>query len=265
MDLTWIHAIILISSGLVVGFINTLAGGGTIISLSVFMFFGLPPMVANGTNRIAVLLQNVTAVANFSRKKMIDWDKALRLAIPISLGAIAGAFLANIISNHFFNYFFGFVIIIFGITLIFEPKRWLKEKSNLVHRSLQWWHYLLFFLIGIYGGFIHVGVGYLILGSLVLGTGNELVKANAIKNFLVLSYIPVSLLIFALQGNVNWQYGLIHGIGNVVGAQIASSIKYKNSGIIIRYVMIALIVVVILQLFQVINSQIISDWLKNLS
>jgi uncharacterized protein len=264
MDLTWIHVVILVCSGLVVGFINTLAGGGTIISLSVFMFFGLPPVMANGTNRIAVLLQNITAVANFSKKKMIDWNKALRLAVPITLGGVAGAFFANIISNVFFNYFFGFVIVLVGITLIFNPKRWLNEKENLVRKALKWWHYLLFFFIGIYGGFIHVGIGYLIMGSLVLGTGNELTKANAIKNFLVLSYIPLSLVIFAVQGNVNWEYGLIHGIGNIAGAQIASSIKFKHSGNLIRYIMIALIIVVILQLFQVINPQILSDWLKNI-
>ena len=264
MDLTWIHVIILVCSGLVVGFINTLAGGGTIISISVFMFFGLPPVVANGTNRIAVLLQNTTAVANFSKKKMIDWNKALRLAIPIALGGTTGAFLANIISNVFFNYFFGFVIVLIGITLIFKPKQWLNEKENLVHKALKWWHYLLFFIIGIYGGFIHVGIGYIILSSLVLFTGNELTKANAIKNFLVLSYIPLSLIIFAVQGNVNWAYGLIHGIGNIAGAQIASSIKFKNSGNFIRYIMIALIIVVILQLFQVINAQLISDWLKKI-
>lgn len=265
MDLTWIHILILICSGLFVGFINTLAGGGTIISLSVFMFFGLPPIVANGTNRIAVLLQNITAVANFSRKKMIDWNKALRLSLPIMTGAVAGTFLTNLISNVFFNYFFGFVIIIFGITLLLEPKKWLTEKETLNHKPLRWWHYLLFFLIGIYGGFIHVGIGYIILGTLVLGTGYELVKANAIKNFLILSYIPVSLLIFAFQGNVNWTYGLIHGIGNIIGAQIAASITVKkNSGMFIRNIMIVLIVIVILQLFQVINPQIINDWLKNI-
>lgn len=253
MDLSWVHVCVLILSGLLVGFINTLAGGGTIISLSVFMFFGLPPIVANGTNRIAVLLQNITAVINFQRKKLIDWYKALHLALPIIIGSILGALLANVISNNFFRYFFAVVVVAVGATVILKPDRWLKEKEQLVHKPLNLWHYLLFFVIGLYGGFMHVGVGYMILAGLVLGTGNELVKANAIKNFLVLSYIPFSLLVFALEGNVCWTYGLIHSIGNIIGAQIASQMAVTKGGKLIRYIMIVLMVVVVLQLLGVIS------------
>ncbi|MEG1556131.1 MAG: sulfite exporter TauE/SafE family protein [Bacteroidales bacterium] len=228
MDLSWIHVIVLICSGLLVGFINTLAGGGTIISLSVFMFFGLPPMVANGTNRIAVMLQNTTAVINFQRKKIIDWNKGLHLMVPIILGAVLGALFANQVSNTIFNYAFAVIAFLVGVTIIFKPDRWLKEKENLVHAPLRIWHYLLFFVIGIYGGFMHVGIGYMILAGLVLGTGNELIKANALKNLLVLSYVPFSLIVFAIQGNVCWSYGLIHAIGNIIGAQIAAQFAIKK-------------------------------------
>lgn len=263
MDLTWIHALMLIISGLFVGFINTLAGGGTIISLSVFMFFGLPPVVANGTNRVAVLLQNMTAVINFSRKKMIDWNKALRLAIPIIPGAVLGAFLANLISNTYFNYIFGIVVIVFAILLLVKPDKWLKEQENLIRKPLRFWHYMIFFLIGIYGGFIHVAVGYMILFALIIGTGNELLKANAIKNFLVLVYIPFSLAVFAFEGNVNWTYGLIHAIGNIIGAQVGALIAIKKGAPFIRYMMLILLAVVILQLFGVLDPEAIAVWLRN--
>lgn len=262
MDISWGHAGILILSGLFVGFINTLAGGGTIISLSVFMFFGLPINVANGTNRVAVLLQNITAVANFSKQKLIDWSRALRLAIPIIVGAVVGSLLVDYISVKYFHYIFGIIILLFALLLIFHPDRWLKEKKNTIDKPLSIKHYILFLLIGIYGGLIHIGVGYMILFTLIFGTGNELVKANALKNFLVLAYIPFSLFVFAIQGNVNWTYGLIHAIGNIAGAQIGAMIAVKKGAPMIRYVMIALIIVVILQLFGVIDPAAISEWLK---
>lgn len=262
MDLNWIHFIILITSGLLVGFINTLAGGGTIISLSVFMLFGLPPNVANGTNRIAVLLQNTTAVINFSKKKLIEWPKAIRLAIPVIGGSVAGAILANLISNSYFHYFFGAVILFSGVMLLIQPGRWLEEKKDLIGKPLRAWHYILFFLIGIYGGFIHIAVGYMILTALVLGTGNELVKANAMKNFLVLSYIPFTILIFGLQGNIDWELGLIHSIGNIIGAQIASSFAIRKGGRLIRYMMLLLIIVVLFQLFGIIDAGVVSQWLQ---
>ena len=262
MDLTWIHFIILISSGLLVGFINTLAGGGTIISFSVFLLFGLDPVTANGTNRIAVLMQNTTAVANFARKNLIDWQKGFKMAIPIIIGAIVGTLFANIISIPHFNLIFGIAIIFFTIILIIEPNRWLHEKEKLIHKPLGFLHYFLFFLIGIYAGFIHVGIGYFLLFMLIFGTGNELVKANAMKNFLVLAYIPFSIAIFAIQGNINWTYGLIHAIGNVIGAQIGAMIAIKRGAGFIRWVMIVLIFIVALQLFGIIDPISIAEWMK---
>ena len=88
MDLTLTTGILLIISGIMVGFINTLAGGGTIISISLFMFLGLPPVVANGTNRIPIIFQTLTAVFLYQKKKLIDWNKGIKLSIPIVLGNI---------------------------------------------------------------------------------------------------------------------------------------------------------------------------------
>lgn len=255
MDLTWVHALILICSGLIVGFINTLAGGGTIISLSVLMLMGLPPVVANGTNRVAIIAQNITAVINFHRKKLIDWKKSFKLSIPVVMGAIIGAIIGNQVSNTFFNYVFGGISVFFAISLIFQPNRWINEREELLHAKIAPYMYILFFFIGIYGGFIHVGIGYLLLAALVLGTGNELVKANAMKNLLVLIYIPISLVIFALAGNVNWTFGLIHAIGNIIGAQIASHFVITKGARFIRYIMIFLIFIVILQLFGFITPE----------
>ncbi|MDR1182621.1 MAG: sulfite exporter TauE/SafE family protein, partial [Bacteroidales bacterium] len=86
--------IILVISGTIVGFINTLAGGGTIISMSLFMLLGLPPVVANGTNRIPVILQNLVSVINFYRDKKLDLKKAIHSTIPVAVGSLLGSSLS---------------------------------------------------------------------------------------------------------------------------------------------------------------------------
>jgi uncharacterized membrane protein YfcA len=253
MELTWVSIIILICSGIIVGFINTLAGGGTVVSLSVFMFLGLPPLVANGTNRIGIIFQNTTAVAYFQKNKLIDWQKVIRFAIPIVLGSITGAIIAGFLSNELFQYIFAGVVILFGISMIFNPDRYIHERTDLVNRKTSVLQYLLYFFIGIYGGFVHVGIGYLFLAVLVLSNGYDLLKANVLKNVLVLFYIPFSLFIYAWQGNVCWSFGLIHAIGNIVGASLAARLAVRKGAPFIRYIVLALVGIVILQLLGVIT------------
>jgi uncharacterized membrane protein YfcA len=256
MELTWISIIILICSGIIVGFINTLAGGGTVISLSVFMFFGLPPLVANGTNRVAIVLQNATAVACFQKNRLIDWRKIIHLAIPVILGSLAGAAIAGIISNKLFLYIFAGVVIMFGISMIFNPDKYLYERTLLVSRKISIWQYIIYFLIGVYGGFVHVGIGYLFLAALVLGSGYDLLKANVIKCVLILFYVPFSLFIYAIQDNVYWSFGLVHGLGNIIGAWLAARLAIKKGAPFIRYIVMILIVIVILQMFGVIQFKV---------
>lgn len=245
--------IALITSGLLVGFINTLAGGGTIISLSLFMILGLPPAVANGTNRIAVIIQNLVAVENFRKQKIVDTNKGIRLAIPTTIGSVIGANIGVNINQHIFELSFGIIMLLMLVMLIFKPEKWLKGNSELANKPVSIKSYLLFFLIGIYGGFLHVGVGYFILAGAVLGSGLDLVRANAIKNLIVLCYVPFSLVVYMLNDQVCWKYGLIHAIGNVVGAYIASKWAIKYGSNFIRWIMIALILVSITEMFGIID------------
>ncbi len=254
--------IALIISGLLVGFINTLAGGGTIISLSLFMFLGLPPTVANGTNRIAVIIQNLVAVGNFRKQKIINLDKGFKLAIPTTIGSVIGASIGANINQHIFEISFGIIMMVMLVMLLFKPERWLKGNPTLTDKPVSKGNYLIFLLIGIYGGFLHVGVGYFILAGAVLGSGLDLVKANAVKNLIVLCYVPFSLAIFILNNQVNWQYGLVHAIGNVAGAFIASHWAIKFGSKFIRWIMIVLILVSIAQMFGVIDLRTIIQLAK---
>lgn len=251
--MSWIIIAALIASGLLVGFINTLAGGGTIISLSLLMFLGLPVDVANGTNRVAVTLQTLTSVAGYRQKHVLDWRKGLLLGIPVIAGSILGAIFAIEVDKVFIEKAFGVVLIIMLVMVILNPSNWLNGQQSLTNKPVRWSQYLIFFLIGIYGGFIHVGVGYFLLASIVLSAGYDLVHANAIKVLIVLMYIPFTLLVFVWSDKVNWEYGLIHSIGNIAGAWLGTRFAVSWGVNAVRVIMILIILFSILQMFHILD------------
>jgi uncharacterized membrane protein YfcA len=220
MSLTEI--IIIVLAGIFVGFINTLSGGGSVISLSLLLVFGLPADVANGTNRISIFFQTLSSVGSFTRQKMFTNLRPVWLAIPATLGAILGAWLAVDISTRVIEIAMAVAMVIMVFFLFFKPGKWLKETPGLLSQRLKWWQYVLFFLVGFYGGFIQVGVGYFLLMALVLGVGYDLVKANAVKNLIVFFYAIFALLVFLIDGKVDYLYGIFLSAGSICGALIAS-------------------------------------------
>ena len=251
--MTWLVVLALIVSGVFVGFINTLAGGGTIISLSIFMFLGLPAGIANGTNRVAVILQNMTSVTEFRRKKVLDFKKANKLAIPTMIGAIVGAQIASDINEAVFRKAIGVVLIVMMYFILTKPSQWLKGTEALMEKPVSWIQVVIFFVIGVYGGFVQVGVGYFILAGVVLGAGYDLVKANAIKVWIVLLYTPLALVVFILNDQVRWDYGLIHAIGNIIGAYVASRFAVSWGANFVRWFVIVIIIIFASDLLGIIN------------
>lgn len=251
--MSWLTITALIVSGVFVGFINTLAGGGTIISLSLFMLLGLPANIANGTNRVAVILQNLTSVSQFRKQNLLDFKKANKLAIPTMIGAMVGAQIASDISENIFRKAVAVVMLVMVYFIIAKPSQWLKGTQSLQEKPVSWPQVIIFFLIGVYGGFVQVGVGYFILAGVVLGAGYDLVKANAIKVWIVLLYTPLALIVFILNDQVHWSYGLIHAIGNVIGAFIASRWAVAWGASFVRWVIIVVILVFSSDLLGIIN------------
>ena len=251
--MTTLEVVALIVSGVFVGFINTLAGGGTIISLSLFMFMGLPADVANGTNRIAVILQNFTSATPFKHQKLLDTRKALTLAIPCVIGSVIGAQLSVEIDEATFRKAIGLVMIMMVYFLIVKPDKWIKGQISLQKKKLTWVHMLVFFAIGIYGGFVQVGVGYFLLAGIVLGAGYDLVRANAIKVVIVLCYTVFALVVFIVNDKVYWQFGLVHSIGNVIGAFVASRYAISWGAGFVRWFIIVIIIITSADLFGIID------------
>lgn len=251
--MTWIEVVVLIVSGLLVGFINTLAGGGSIISLSILMFLGLPANVANGTNRVAIFIQNIAAVGSFKQQKVLDHKKAIWLAIPATIGSVIGAWIAVDLNEEIIEKAIAIVMLIMMFVILYKPQRWLKGKEELQNKKMTIGQIILFFIIGIYGGFLHMGVGYALLAGIVLGAGYDLVKANAIKVLIIFIWSPVILVVFLINGQVNLYYGLILSIGNVVGALIASRLAVKQGAGFVRWVIIVIILLTAAHVFGLID------------
>ncbi|MGD0574353.1 MAG: sulfite exporter TauE/SafE family protein [Anaerolineales bacterium] len=182
-----------VGAGFAAGFINTLAGSGSLITLPLLIFMGLPANVANGTNRVAILLQNLVAAGGFRRLKLMDWRGALLLGLPATVGSLIGAQIAVNLAAVVMQRTIGALLIIMLILVLVRPQRWLEAKGTPFLGRPVWSWVLGFFLIGVYGGFIQVGVGIFLLAALVLGVGYNLVRANAVKVAIILFYIPFDL------------------------------------------------------------------------
>ncbi len=241
----------LVGTGLVAGFINTNAGGGSMITLPLLMFMGLPANVANGTNRIAILLQNVIGVSTFRQKKVLDLKTDYKLAVPAVAGSIIGALLAVEIDPLLLKKIIAGLMIVMFLLVVLKPEVWVEEQAGKTITKPTALQYLIFFFIGFYGGFIQMGVGFFILAGLVLGCGQNLVKANALKVFIVLVYMFFSLGIFIAHKQVDITAGLILAVGNMCGAWLGANFAVKGGAKYIRYVLIAALVIVILNLFGV--------------
>jgi uncharacterized membrane protein YfcA len=238
----WYNYIIVVAVGIVAGIINTLAAGGSMLTLPVLMALGLPPNMANGTNRIAIFLQNVVGVGSFHREKVMDFPSGFKVGLPAAVGAIAGAFIAVNLNDQAMKLAIAGVMILVFFLILLKPNRWINSHEE--HPPIPYWiQVVVFFLIGMYGGFIQAGVGFFLLTGLVLGSGFELVKANALKLFIILLYTPIALLIFFLHGDVNLWLGLLLAAGNMTGAWIGTRIAVKRGGAFIRYVVLVALLV----------------------
>lgn len=219
MELDWSITLILVVSGIIVGAINTLAGGGSVVSVTMFTALGLPITIANGTNRIAVFLQNFTATVTFIRRGMFNLRHGLLLSIPVIIGNIAGSLVATHIDDKVFRICFGVILVVILLYIIFDNRIKIKEGHNL---DIKAWHYLLFLGIGFYGGYIYIGIGYLILAITLWAMRMDLMTANAIKNFVIFVATPFSLAVFIINGQIDYLFGIPHGVGNIIGSFLAS-------------------------------------------
>jgi Predicted permeases len=218
---------ILIGVGFFVGFINTIAGMATALSYGLFMAMGLPINIANGTTRVGVLAQFAVTSFIFKKKGFLNISTAAKVGIPVGLGSLSGAQLAATLNPNVIETIMGILLPIMAILLFIKPKT-SKIEETLEKQKMNWWKAIIFFFIGVYGGFTHAGVGLLIIFGSCFMLGLDMIKSNAIKQFAVLIYTPIALFVFIYHGQVNWPIALIYSIGNIAGGIAGSYASIKG-------------------------------------
>lgn len=243
-----ISVLILFFVGAIAAFINVNAGGGSSLTLPALIFLGLDASVANGTNRIAIIFQNVSAVYSFKKEKYYELKNSLILSLLSLPGAIAGAIFAIKISNEAFEKVLGIIMIVLIITMIIPQKR---EKKITDDFKSDWKLFLSMIAIGFYGGFIQVGVGFMIMALLHNVLKLDLIRLNMHKVFIVFVFTVPALLVFILTNNVNWFYGLSLSAGNAFGGWWGAKLSVKKGEKLIKAVLIVSIFIMALKLLNI--------------
>lgn len=242
------QALLIILVGFGAAFLNTVGGGGSLFSVPILTFMGLPITMANATSRVALLFQNIFAVGGFKSKGIeLPWPYSLYLGIASLGGGLIGALLASQVPDEVFKKIFVGVMIGAVALIIYDPFKSNGEEN--LTASRQWWGSFLFFFIGIYGGFVQAGIGFLILAVLSMVNNLSLVKSNYVKVFAAIVYTAVSVIVFAIEGKIVWQTGLILAIGHALGGWYASRWSVDKGEVWIKRVMIVSVIAMAIKLW----------------
>ncbi len=243
-----LHILLLFGVGLTAGIINVLAGGGSLLTLPVLIFLGLPAGVANGTNRIAILVQNIVAVGSFRRSGHLPLKIALICAPTALIGSVLGAELAVGIGDELFRRILAGVIVLVCVVMIIDPaRRFRSDAQTLTHARIATLAGTFLF-IGFYGGFIQAGVGFLIIAGLLVH-GLDLVRINAVKVFVVGLFTITALAVFVVHGQVDWQLGIALATGNAVGGWLGTRLAVTKGHQWIRKLVLIVAVLFAVKLF----------------
>ncbi len=241
--------------GIIAGAVNTLAGNGSMITLAILTeLAALPGNVANGTNRIGVFLNCLGGLRGFKNKGLFDQMQTISYVIPMFLGALVGLYFAIVVSNQHFFVVYKLLMLLLFFLILFKPKRWIVqdlEPTSLPYPTIA----VLLFFLGIYGGFIQMGMGLFFLALMVWGARMPIMQANALKLLAVLLYTVVVLYIFHNKGLINWELGLVLGGAQFVGGWATAhfGMKIKNIERWTYHLFVLIVLVVLLKLFGVLH------------
>lgn len=266
--------LLLAALGVAAGIVNVIAGGGTLLTLPAMILMGVDPQTANGSNRIAILAQNLTAITSFRKRGFSDFRLSFTLALATLPGAIAGALVGTRVSGVLFNRLLAVVMIC--VIAMMVAKRLKKKKQTTegevvakesteetespstgpsscegaygtrLSRGRLVTGHLCMIGVGFYGGFIQAGVGFLFIAAMHNIMGIDLVRVNMHKVFIIAVYTLAALSVFLVEGNVLWPLGLVVAVGTSIGGWIGAHLSVnKGEGFIRLVIEIALAVMAV--------------------
>lgn len=238
-----------IVAGLSAGIINTLAGSGSIITLSLLSFLGLPANIANGTNRIGLLFQSSASSFKFYKQGELSLRNRIVLLIVTVLGSILGVVTASKLSASNFENILGGIFVLLFFIVLFKPQKYLRN-SSILGKYLP----LIFGFIGFYAGFIQAGAGVFMLAIMHSVWGKPLTELNPLKVFIILLVNIVALIGFAWAGQIDWQFGFALAAGQLIGGLIGVRLNNFKKSIepLIKIVLLLLIVLSIVKFWKLI-------------
>lgn len=212
----------LVVAGFLAGFINTLAGGGSMLTLPALMLLGIPTDIANGTNRVGVLLQSLTGARQFHQNDQLDPRSIVPVLLPTSTGALIGAMTASYLPLFILKPALLGSMVTLALVMVVRPELIAPPRDTQVFRlSERPAAAVGLFLAGLYGGFVQAGVGFILIAALAGGLRYDLVRSNALKMVCTAVFSIVALAVFITRGQVYWVPGLLLAAGMVSGAMVS--------------------------------------------
>ncbi len=235
------HYLILVTTGLVAGVINTLAGGGSNLTLPALMLLGMPADVANATNRVGVFLQCAVGVRGFRKAGRLPQEDLPGILGLTMAGGLAGAVMASVLPNLYLKPLMLGMIVCMTLVMLVRPALIVPPPGTPprpIRQSHGSWPAL--FLAGFYGGFVQAGVGFMLLAAFAGALRYDLVRANALKLLCTLMFTGVALLVFAMADQVLWLPGLVLALGTMIGAQIGVGLAIKISPVAMKWTLLGM-------------------------
>jgi len=235
--MTFLEMFSLAAAGVIAGWFNVVAGGGSMLTVPIMLFMGMPAPVANGTNRIGILMQDVVAVTAFRKKGFSDFRLSLSLAAMASIGAVGGALLGVRLEGELFRWFLAVVMVVTMIMMTVQKKKSrATEHADGKPKRVVLGHVLMI-VAGFWGGLIQIGVGFILMPILHKVMDLDLVRVNMHKVFIVLVYTFVALLVFMTNVSINWYAGIALACGTMIGGWLGAHYSVSYGDIWIRRVL----------------------------
>ncbi len=250
----WSAYVIAVVGSTLAGAINTLAGNGSAITLTILTeVLGLPPNLANGTNRVGIFTQSVASTFGFYRNGKLDLAQARDYVIYTLIGALAGVMTAVRVSNDQFLEVFRFLMVFMLVVMLVKPSRWLRETAAAAKPN-PWIAGPVFIALGFYGGFIQMGMGIFFLAATVLGARFSLIDANVMKSVVVCFLTLLALIVFQWRGLVDWKFGALMAVGQTAGGYYTARFAsvYPRANVWAYRILVAMVIFSILMLYDVI-------------
>jgi uncharacterized protein len=215
-----VHYVLIFAAAFAAGSINSVAGGGTLVTFPTLLWLGVPSKLANGTSTVALLPGSLAGVWGFRRELAEADRRLLSLVVPSLIGGTIGAILLVLTPSEVFDRLIPFLTLF--ATLLFMAQEPIQRRFNLAraHESRShWlsWTMLFQLMVGLYGGYFGAGIGILMLAALSLIGHTDIHQMNGVKNLLATCMNGIAAGLFVYNGLVLWQDAIVMMGGAVLG------------------------------------------------